>query len=597
MSSLIVDDTSAYSAALAKDFYGQRLYNNVPGINLTVANYQSNGTITLGDFGTAANFTIYNSPEAVAVATFGFGSVTQDFSVGRDLLGTRNANILGNIAIGSGLAVSGSAQVAADLRVAGQSSITGNLAVGSSGFIAGFLSVIQDFYGSSSGTILGALYVGSSATIAGSLNVIQDFYGSSSGTLLGALYVGSSSTIAGSLTVLQDIFGSSSGTILGNLFVGTGGTIADSLKVGTNVAVGGQASITGNLSIGSCATVAGSLWIGTDLHVAGDATITDSLAVLNSAAVSTNLTVGGYGSVNGNFYSGGTLVAPYGSITNLVAANAVIMSNLIVEGTTEYINTTVSTQEDLNMQLGVFNSRRVTASDGLTYTLDGVSGDPGNTYSASSNIYGILTPTDELFTNTQGNTLVLEITSCTFSSTTNKYQLQFKAHKEDGSVAPVQSLTDVGLTANYSFSSNVVTFSLLVDPSLYGKPGFTFNTYSSLSGTITNTAREMIFGQESLEVYRQDGEVIDLNLSGTKRAGAMSTPAYSINNQALLTPYSVAVDTTFATNSAIYLNATGTNTDAIGTWRMKIDPASNRFVVQLRKSGGWKTGLSVVAPS
>ena len=170
------------------------------------------------------------------------------------------------------------------------------------------------------------------------------------------------------------------------------------------------------------------------------------------------------------------------------------------------------------MQLGVFNSRRVTSSDGTTYTVDGVSGDPGNTYSASSNIYGIMTPTDELFTNSQGDTLVLEITSCTFSSTTNKYQLQFTAHNEDGSVAPVQSLTDVGLTANYSLSSNVVTVSLLVDPTLYGKPGFTFNTYSSLSGTITNTAREMIFGQESLEVYRQDGEVIDLNLSGTKRA-------------------------------------------------------------------------------
>lgn len=38
---LITDDTSGYGAALSKDFYRQRLYNNVPGVNLTLANYQN----------------------------------------------------------------------------------------------------------------------------------------------------------------------------------------------------------------------------------------------------------------------------------------------------------------------------------------------------------------------------------------------------------------------------------------------------------------------------------------------------------------------------------------------------------------------------
>ena len=84
-----------------------------------------------------------------------------------------------------------------------------------------------------------------------------------------------------------------------------------------------------------------------------------------------------------------------------------------------------------------------------------------------------------------------------------------------------------------------------------------------------------------------DAEVVDLNLSGTTRVGNPSSPYYKINNSNVLNPFTLILNTpgTLGTAGGIYLNATGSTTQATGTWRIVVD-AQNRVAFQCMNATG-----------
>jgi hypothetical protein len=192
---------------------------------------------------------------------------------------------------------------------------------------------------------------------------------------------------------------------------------------------------------------------------------------------------------------------------------------------------------------------------------------------------------------------VLQVTSATFAG--GSYTLQFNK-SDGGSVTSVSTLPDIYLPTGFDFVGNAVSMSQVSNGDLYGKPGMSFNTYGTVTtGTVTsviNNTRQMYFDTDALNVLTSNNEVVDMNIQGTSRQGTADTPYYRVNGLGVLNPNNLIIDTTFATNSAIYLNASSTNTQALGTWRMKV-ATNGRIVFQMMKSNGnWTQAFSIAPP-
>lgn len=562
------ESTDTFSVALTKDVYGQRLYYNNSDSNLTIQHGVSTGSISLGYFGTRTAYVdLSKTSDDRALLSTGYGTFTKDLAI------QRNGSITGSLQIGT------------DLQIGGSSSISGHLSVGSNATITGYAIIGSNLSVGSSVTIGTDLFVGGQSSVTGNVSV------GSNATISGSTWIGTNLVVYSSITGTALTINGPFASISGNVAVGS------SVFVMESASISGNASITGNLLVNHTATISQNLFIGTDVYIGGASSLTGNLDVKSNVSIGTNLAVGSNASISHNAYVGGTLVAPFGSITNLTAGNAFIMNNLIVEGTTDYINTKVQTLQDLSLELGLSESRHVISANEttspVTFFLDG-SGD-GTVSVVPVGSFAIMTNIDQFTAGTgTGYEPILEITSS--SLTNGTYSVQFKKH-DGGSISSVDGLPDVGFSGGFDFTSNVVTMGQLADGSLYGKPGLSFNTYSTLStGTLTNTTRNMYFDEHALNVYRSNHEIVDLNLSGTSRSGVADTPYYSVNGLSLLNPNNLIVDTTFGSDSAIYLNANSTTNQSQGTWRMKITP-NNRISFQMKKStGAWVTGFSIAPP-
>ena len=288
--------------------------------------------------------------------------------------------------------------------------------------------------------------------------------------------------------------------------------------------------------------------------------------------------------------------ATYGSISKLTAGDAIIVNSLIVEGSTDYINTTVDTIKDLQLQMGLSESRRLvseTNGSPATFTIDGSL--DGTVSVISNGAYAILSDVSEFTTGTLlGYRPVLQVVSSTLSN--GNYTITLNKH-DGGSISAVNQLSDVNIPAGTDFSANIYTFSQISNGSVYGMPGLSFNTYATQAGTVVaNTTRCMYFGTNSLNVYKSNQDVIDLNLIGGTRSGIADTPYYKVNGYSLLNPNNLIVDTTFQSNSAIYLNANSSTQNTQGTWRIKVLP-NNRLAFQVLKStGSWTNAFSLTPP-
>ena len=443
-------------------------------------------------------------------------------------------------------------------------------------------SVTSDLFVGRNATISGNTWIGTSLTVGSSLQVIADAFVNGSTSISGSAFVGTNLVVTSTIT----------GTAL--QITGPFASITGNVAVGTSLYVRQNASITGGLLVGDSATISNDLTVGTDLFVLGSSTITNNIAVLGNANIGTNLVVSNNASITKTLYAN-SFVSNFGSITNLTAGHAIIMNDLIVEGSTSYQNTTVTTFEDLNVQLGLNNVRTVLGTlSGGTFLLNG-SEDAGTSLVAVG-AFAVMNGPDQFTGGTKlGYEPILQVTNSTLSAGT--YSVTFTKW-DGGSQTAVQQPTDIGFPAGYDFTQNITSLGQVADGSVYGKSGFTFNTYSTLSsGAYQNNSKAILFdnANDRLNVLDESKEVVDMNLIGTTRTGTADTPYYCVNNNAVLNPNNLILDTTFATNSAIYLNASSTTTNAVGTWRMRID-SLNRVIWERLSSTGWRAAFKITSP-
>jgi carbonic anhydrase/acetyltransferase-like protein (isoleucine patch superfamily) len=435
--------------------------------------------------------------------------------------------------------------------------------------------------------------------------VATNLYVLGSSSITGNLAVGSDSVLSGSLTLGSTLIALQSATISGSVQIGTGLvvggsvvlggsiTVGSSASIGIDLAVGGQATVTGGLNVGSSAVVQGTLTVGTQLTVNGFATIAGDIWIGSDTFIGGGATVSGGASISQNLWVGGTITAPYANISNITAQNALILTSLIVEG--NYVNTTVSTTQDLQMNLGLGESRQLLSFAAGTFT--------ANAQEDTAPVWAVgdfvLVTAPDVFTGTiAGSEIVLEISALTFDPVAHTYVFSAVA-QSDGVVTPVAALTDFGYPAAYDFTSNIVTVSLVYADNYEGEAGLFFNTYSTLSvGTVTNSTRSLVFSEEALNMSRLNSEVIDMNLVGGTRLGSRDDPAYSVNGKPLLSTNRLFVDTksTLSGQSGMYLTGDANNLDAIGSWKMVISTVTGNFQVLYRGPTNWQTAFSVSQP-
>ena len=547
------DSTQLYSVALSKDLYAQRLYYNSADSGVAIQHGLATGTISLGYFGTNTAFVnVFKSADDRAVLSSAYGSLTSDLLVGR------NATISGNAWIGTSLTVGSSLQVAANSYVSGSSSVTGSQYIGTNLIVTSTIT----------GTAL--QITGPFASITGNVNI------------------GTSLTVGSSLQVLANAYVTGSSTVSGSQYIGTN-LIVNSTITGTALQITGPfASITGNVNIGT------SLTVGSSLQVLANSYVTGSSSVSGSQYIGTNLMVNNNASITNTLYAN-SFVSNFGSITNLTAGHAIIMNDLIVEGNTSYVNTAVSTFEDLNLQLGLNHVRTVIGTlSGGTFLLNGT--EDAGTSLVAVGAFALMNGPDQFTTGTSlGYEPVLQVTTSTLTAGT--YSVTFTKW-DGGSQTAVQQPTDIGFPSGYNFSQNITSLGQIATASVYGKAGLSFNTYNTLSsGAYQNNTKAILFddGNDRVDFLNESKEVVDMNIMGTTRTGTVDTPYYCVNNNAVLNPNNLILDTTFATNSAIYLNASSTTTSAVGTWRMRID-SLNRVIWERLSSTGWRAAFKITSP-
>lgn len=541
------DSTQLYSVALSKDLYAQRLYYNNSDSGLAIEHGLSSGTISLGYFGTSTAFVnVFKSADDRAVLSHAYGSVTSDLFVGR------NATISGNGFIGTSLTVGSSLMVVADSFVTGSSSISGNQYVGTNLVVNSTITGTALQISGPFASITGSVNIGTSVRVGSSLTVVADAFVNGSSTISGSQYIGTNLIVNSTIT----------GTAL--QITGPFASITGSVNIGTSLTVGGNETVMGN------STISGSQYIGSNLVVNNNASITNVLYANN-------------------------FVSNFGSITNLTAGHAIVMNDLIVEGKTSYVNTTVTTFDDLNIQLGLNHTRTVigTASGG-TFLLNGT--EDGGTSAVAVGAFAVMNGPDQFTAGTgSGYSPILQVATSTLA--TGTYSVTFTKW-DGGSQTAVTSPVDIGFPSGYDFSHNITSLGQVANGSIYGKAGLTFNTYSTLSsGAYQNNTKALLFDNDHdrLDILSSSKEVVDMNIVGTTRAGTADTPYYRINNNAVLNPNNLILDTTFSTNSAIYLNASSTTTTAVGTWRMRID-GLNRVVWERLSNTGWKSAFKITSP-
>lgn len=541
------DSTQLYSVALSKDLYAQRLYYNNSDSGLAIEHGLSSGTISLGFFGTNTAFVnVFKSADDRAVLSHAYGSVTSDLFVGR------NATISGNAFIGTSLTVGSSLTVVANSFVNGSSTVSGSAYIGTNLIVNSTITGTALQITGPFASITGNVNIGTSLTVGSSLTVVANAFINGSSTISGSQYIGTNLIVNSTIT----------GTAL--QITGPFASITGSVNIGTNITVGGNEAVLGS------STISGSQYIGSNLVVNNNASITNILYANN-------------------------FVSNFGSITNLTAGHAIVMNDLIVEGSTSYINTTVTTFDDLNIQLGLNHVRTVVGTlSGGTFLLNGT--EDGGTSAVPVGAFAVMNGPDQFTLGTQlGYSPILQVTTSTL--TTGTYSVTFTKW-DGGSQTAVASPSDIGFPSGYNFSQNITSLGQVASGAVYGKAGMTFNTYSTLSsGAYQNNTKSILFddGNDRVNILNQNNEVVDMNIIGTKRTGNADTPYYCVNNNAVLNPNNLIIDTTFSTNSAIYLNASSTTTTAVGTWRMRID-SLNRVIWERLSSTGWRAAFKITSP-
>ena len=372
-------------------------------------------------------------------------------------------------------------------------------------------------------TISGGLAVGSNAVVSGTATIGTQLTVLGASTLVGNVYLQNNASVSGSANIGSNI--NVVGTIVGTAlqisgpFASVSGNVAagSSLFVGQSASISGAASISGVLLVNNTGSFANNVAIGTGLYVGGAASVTGNINAAMNANVGSNLTVGNSASITNNITAGGTISSQYGSFTGLTAGNAIVMNSLVVEGASNFISSIVSTYEDLNLQLGLNQSRRVSAVSAGTVTAAS-GGDTASQWTAG--VYAVITGQDHFSTGTlTGYEPVLQCTYATLTSV-GSYLLCF--NRVDVSTATqINYLTDLGFPTGYDLSANVVYAAQISTGALYGKAGLTFNSYSSISGQgmVTNSTRNCLFDNDTFLLSRSDAEVVDLNLSRDDQGG------------------------------------------------------------------------------
>ena len=270
--------------------------------------------------------------------------------------------------------------------------------------------------------------------------------------------------------------------------------------------------------------------------------------------------------LHGGSITGGNWVdAEVGSFTTLYGGNMFVASDLVVNGTTTYVNTSQTAFEDELLSLGASDGRNVTnvTGDGSGGTLTADSAWP-TTY--TSNSYVVLMTA-------AGSKGITKVNVDASGSSTN-----------------LTTTTVGGLTISD------IKFAAII-PTEATASGSGIEILASSTTTDKSKSISYDQGSQSMSVVSQNA-ALDLRISN-----ADATSYYGIldggSHKKLMTSDALFLNTQDGTITggsdvtAIYLSKNAGESDANKDWRMRI--ASNAFVVQMFNGSTWQTKFSIDA--